>query len=445
MADGATETKERAGDRAAQSTNGRDSAVSRTDADRIAETIGSEGRGTVARDALQGAGGTLAETARQVGGSTATGAPGAAAEAVRLAAATPAAAGPSPPPDTAAQRDLEAAAIAAGQRAALGETAADYAAGIFEGLKNAAQAAFEAATVGMEAATGLVPDAFAARQAESLQNRIDAVAEQVKALPDLPEEVRRTYDTQIALADQLEADYRAGRADLSILQESARVRAAAQADLAVLAAETGSMVVGAGAALKGLRVARHADGDRRPADDPLAALTPRARAEVNAIAAEDIALEGRERPYTKADLDARADWQARRDAGSDFDRANADRYDFNEIYVDSGVGRSGRSRVDSFNLAGPNTGTISRKHTQLAEVSEATAMSYIDEARTKYRPGTPVANTSRNRALQINDQVLPEPLVLEVPVQARPIPQAVLDHARRNDVSIRDVEGRSYR
>ena len=53
--------------------------------------------------------------------------------------------------------------------------------------------------------------------------------------------------------------------------------------------------------------------------------------------------------------------------------------------------------------------------------------------------------SSRKQGIDVDGGAkLPRPLVLEVPVQKAPIPQAVLDHAAANKVEIRDVTGKRY-
>jgi hypothetical protein len=47
-------------------------------------------------------------------------------------------------------------------------------------------------------------------------------------------------------------------------------------------------------------------------------------------------------------------------------------------------------------------------------------------------------------AAAIRNQPLQGDLILEVPVQAKPIPKAVLDAAGERDITIRDVAGKVY-
>ena len=100
----------------------------------------------------------------------------------------------------------------------------------------------------------LIPDAFADRQAASLRAKGEAFVEEMRALPEVPAAVREKLEADLALADALEEAYQAGRADLSALEESARVRARALTEAGILAAELGS--VAAGGAGAGLKLAR---------------------------------------------------------------------------------------------------------------------------------------------------------------------------------------------
>jgi hypothetical protein len=106
-------------------------------------------------------------------------------------------------------------------------------------------------------------------------------------------------------------------------------------------------------------------------------------------------------------------------------------------------------RVDAWD---PITGEIiSRKYTQLADVSPTTATGYLDELAAKYPPGTPVkiTPTVRRKAEQagIDPDTLPDTLaadsdmILEVPPQSGPLPQAVIDRADELNITIRDADG----
>jgi len=100
----------------------------------------------------------------------------------------------------------------------------------------------------------VIPDAFAQEQAQSLQDKADALVEQIEAIPEIPEALREKFEADLALADAMEAAYVSGRADPSVLEESARLRAQTVTEMGILAAEAGSLVLGgAGLAVKAVR------------------------------------------------------------------------------------------------------------------------------------------------------------------------------------------------
>ncbi len=107
------------------------------------------------------------------------------------------------------------------------------------------------------------------------------------------------------------------------------------------------------------------------------------------------------------------------------------------MYVENAAG--GQSILDSYE---PSVAIVSRKWTQLSEVSETTAKSYIREAAAKYSPGTTIANVPSSGALA--GQELRGTLYLEVPIQVNPVPKRVLDAAAESGVRIRDASGRVY-
>lgn len=140
--------------------------------------------------------------------------------------------------------------------------------------------------------------------------------------------------------------------------------------------------------------------------------------------------------------------------GSKFNWENYHRYEYREVLVevtDPGPPpTSQRFRVDSYD---PGDEIVSRKLTQLAEVQERTALSYIDELARKYNPRNPdlkVLGTDGNvtqfgaRASEIVDGPLDGDMILEVPVQHGDIPAAVLKRAADLGVIIRDTTGKIY-
>lgn len=138
-------------------------------------------------------------------------------------------------------------------------------------------------------------------------------------------------------------------------------------------------------------------------------------------------------------VSSRPEWLRRMDDGNTFNADRAAAYPHNEVYINSPKG-TGYTRLDSYN---PVTGEIvSRKFTQFSEIQEQTGINYVNELPAKYPINGTIANVPSSGALA------GRPLVgqhyLEVPVQVRPIPQAILDAADRAGVVIRDINGRVY-
>ncbi|RJK97523.1 hypothetical protein [Vallicoccus soli] len=137
------------------------------------------------------------------------------------------------------------------------------------------------------------------------------------------------------------------------------------------------------------------------------------------------------------------DWLARIRAGSDWHRAQQARLvDGNpnvvtELHVrkPEGAPVTGQNnRVDAYD---PVTQTItSMKHTQLAEVSPATARRYIDELRHKYAPGTQIAPTPTTPPGLVGRQ-LEGRMELLVPAQRAPVPPELVAYARQYGIRIR--------
>ena len=107
-------------------------------------------------------------------------------------------------------------------------------------------------------------------------------------------------------------------------------------------------------------------------------------------------------------------------------------------------------RLDSYD---PQIGEIvSRKKTQLGEVSEETAIRYLKELEEKYAPGSIIADvpsnkTGVNRGIfkRNKGNILDGQMILEVPVQKKAdIPPNVLKYAKKNNIIIRDVNGKIY-
>ena len=142
-----------------------------------------------------------------------------------------------------------------------------------------------------------------------------------------------------------------------------------------------------------------------------------------------------------------------------FNKERAKLYSFNEVYLEApkketkvagdSPAKHKYVRLDSYD---PQTGEIvSRKYTQLSEVSEETAIRYLKELEDKYSPGSIIADVPSNKTgsnekiFELNgDNVLRGQMILEVPVQKADIPPNVLEYAKKNDIIIRDVNRKIY-
>ena len=109
---------------------------------------------------------------------------------------------------------------------------------------------------------------------------------------------------------------------------------------------------------------------------------------------------------------------------------------------------SARYRLDSYS---PGEFVVSRRWTQLGEITEVSGKRYIDEIMKKYNPFEPslrISDTPGNRS-QLGSHAVGGGLmgrpVFEVPVQTTPIPQTVLERASQFDITIRDPNGTIYR
>ena len=143
-----------------------------------------------------------------------------------------------------------------------------------------------------------------------------------------------------------------------------------------------------------------------------------------------------------------------------FNKARAKFYPYNEVYLEApkkainlpeGSPTKHRYvRLDSYN---PHTGEIvSRKYTQLSEVSEETAIRYLKELSDKYAPGSIIADVPSNRTglnkgiFEVNQgRDLKGKMILEVPVQKKSVRKSILKYARDNNIQIRDINGKIYR
>ncbi|MBF1587172.1 MAG: hypothetical protein HXO24_05465 [Prevotella sp.] len=143
-----------------------------------------------------------------------------------------------------------------------------------------------------------------------------------------------------------------------------------------------------------------------------------------------------------------------------FNKARAKFYPYNEVYLEAPKEATNLPegspikhqyvRLDSYN---PHTGEIvSRKYTQLSEVSEETAIRYLKELLDKYAPGSIIADVPSNRTgvnkgiFEVNQgNDLKGEMILEVPVQKKSVPKSILKYARVKKIQIRDINGNLYK
>ena len=142
-----------------------------------------------------------------------------------------------------------------------------------------------------------------------------------------------------------------------------------------------------------------------------------------------------------------------------FNKERAKLYSFNEVYLEApkketkvagdSPAKHKYVRLDSYD---PQTGEIvSRKYTQLSEVSEETAIRYLKELEDKYSPGSIIADVPSNKTgsnekiFELNgDNVLRGQMILEVPVQHEAVPKKVIDYANLKGIKIRDTNNHIY-
>lgn len=221
----------------------------------------------------------------------------------------------------------------------------------------------------------------------------------------------------------------------------------------ILAVLTG----GAGTAKRGLSVAKTLDRIRDVADNLRVA--KRLSPDVNVVAAMRTLMREFDGDIARSKR-ALTTWletqgldpdTARRIANREGGRAFDDQFNRNYPIYQVQLGRRGVTGgpiLDGFDPRGAGE-IVSRKHTQLSEVSPATAAGYIDELVDKYAPGTPIKVTPRvlekAREAGLDASEVPTRLrgtqILEVPPQIQGIPPAVLDLARQHGIAIRATDG----
>lgn len=144
-----------------------------------------------------------------------------------------------------------------------------------------------------------------------------------------------------------------------------------------------------------------------------------------------------------------APWLRAVNNGHRFNWENYDRYVTRELWIDD-VTSGARYRVDSYS---PGEVVVSRRWTQLGEITEISGKRYIDEMVKKYNPWDPslrIADTPGNQSQlraypgTVGGSLSGE-MVFEVPVQTSTVPQSVLRRADKFDILIRDPQGTIYR
>lgn len=123
--------------------------------------------------------------------------------------------------------------------------------------------------------------------------------------------------------------------------------------------------------------------------------------------------------------------------GREFNVKMSEKYQYNEIILENG------KRLDSYV---PRQEIISRKYTQLSEIKESTAKLYLNELVEKYAPETRIAEVTSNKTgnnagiLSFGNELRGQ-MVLEVPVQNKPVPKSILDYASSKQIIIKDELG----
>jgi hypothetical protein len=168
------------------------------------------------------------------------------------------------------------------------------------------------------------------------------------------------------------------------------------------------------------------------------------RGGLSALSAERVAMYER-----LASRSSTPEWLRPLHRGQQFNWQNYDRYVAREVWIDDA--KSGaRFRLDSYS---PDEVVVSRRWTQLGEITEISGKRYIDEMVQKYNPwdrSLRIADTPGNQA-QLGSRPgaiggsLSGDMVFEVPVQTSGVPQSVLRRADEFDILIRDPQGTIYR
>jgi hypothetical protein len=125
-------------------------------------------------------------------------------------------------------------------------------------------------------------------------------------------------------------------------------------------------------------------------------------------------------------------------AGNDFNVERRPYYDHSEVRTENG------HYIDSYNHGEE---IVERKHSQLADIQESTALKYLEDTARKYSPGEVISDTPKNREElpeELIGQKIDGQLVLEVPEQWRDVPAAVTTRAAELGIIIRDTNNKEY-
>lgn len=341
----------------------------------------------------------------------------------------------------------EGFAIMRGQATGTGQAAFGWAKDIVAGAAVVGETAFELFVKELERETGWIPDGFAAKQSADVQRRIDGWKSAAQQILNDPEAVLKafaeSYAARFELGNDLERAYLSGAGDLSLLREAARIRSQARGELLILGAESLTSVVAVGGLVKGLRTAKFADKLNNATPLELA-LATKEQAQAGSRALEELVSGATPDRPVGIEAFKKLSYHELWHDGREFDRLNAPRYDANEVLVDSGVGKSGRTRLDSYNFKNGINEIVSRKNCQLSEILPSTAKRYMAELQTKYAVDTLISDTPKNRAAGLDSRRLRGQYILEVPVQAKTVPESIITLSRSYGVIIRDVDGRIY-
>jgi hypothetical protein len=130
---------------------------------------------------------------------------------------------------------------------------------------------------------------------------------------------------------------------------------------------------------------------------------------------------------------------AKRKSGKAFNESRKGFYEYDEVPI----AKTYRGRPYYLDSYDPVKGEIvSRKDTQLSEITTKSAINYLRELAAKYAPGSRIANVPS--AKKLAGQVLRGKMILEVPPQWKRVPRAILDEAERLGITIRDTNLRVY-